>query len=336
MNAVSAFDVVVVGGGVLARAAALGLAQTGRRVAVVADGVPGATMAAAGMLAPQFERDHPRTASDLFPVLDAALARWPAFAESLQGASGDDIDFHLSGIVGLDLATKNGRAVPVPPGFEASQARIVDGEGQVDPRLTLAALQKAGAASSVETFLGRVRGLSVSGSVRCTLEDDQTLTASRVVVASGALGDLLPADGPKPFPVRGRAFRVVRPAHFLDHVVRTRRVYFCPKSDGAVYVGATEEPTEADSEAPLSALWAEAVRIFPGFADAEILGTFDGLRPASPTGMPIIEPVSPGGEVIALGGTDRNGILLTPWCADQLVALVEALDTGSSAAILPA
>src|SRR5580704_16570293 len=92
MARVAPQDVVVVGGGVIGLAVAWEAARAGM-VVTVADPLPGrgATWAAAGMLAPVGEAHF---GEGRLTALNLASARaWPAFACSLEEASGRSIHF---------------------------------------------------------------------------------------------------------------------------------------------------------------------------------------------------------------------------------------------------
>lgn len=315
-------DVVVAGGGLLGLTSAWRLAQMGRRVTLVASPKRGASHAAAGMLAPSFEGLHHRAVPDLQPMLEASLALWPAFAAEVVSASGQSIDSHFDGICGIDIGTDlpGAQPCPVPPGFVATSAQFVKGEGQVDPRRLIAALRIILSANGVEHVAADVTALHEKGQIDCLLSDGNRLAAEQVLVATGATLPNMPPTDTIPVAVRGRSFRV-RHSGIVEGVIRAEDVYFCPKADGTLYVGATEEE-EGPSQEPIEVLWARACHILPSLKEAEILGVYDGLRPALPSGLPEIKRLGASGRIVRATGLDRNGVLLTPWCADQVSSVL--------------
>ena len=317
--------VLIVGGGVIGRAIAWQLAVSGHAVTLVHDGKAGASAAAAGMLAPSPEALHSRADHALIAKLTAALALWDGFADRLQSASALAIDYHRSGIVVLDQDVIGGAPCAVPNGFRAMSAQRVAGEGQVDPRLLLAALDTACARAGVKTITATADDILMDGSSARGLRllGGDTIAADSVIVAGGISSPGLTDIVPPLRPMRGRAYLIRMPRGFPQSVIRTPHVYFCPKTDGTLYVGATEEGTGQDDA--LVALWDAAITLYPRLAAERALSHFDGVRPVSPTGVPIIG-LAPGTENVVLAiGHDRNGILLTPWTADQVTALVGAM-----------
>ncbi len=238
-------SVLIIGGGLVAHAIAWRLARAGSEVTLLADGCAAASAASAGMLAPSFEAAHDRAAPNLKASLDDSLQQWDEFARGLEADSGMAIDYRRNGIVGLGETAAIGVRDPisVPAGVIASSAWLVPEEGQVDPRRALEALRRATAAQGVKTIVGHATRLrEQSGRVIGVETDDgSSVRSDRVVLAAGMGSNRLLTDGPPLVPVRGRAFLVRCSQSPFVHVVRSGTVYFCPKADGTLYVGATEE-----------------------------------------------------------------------------------------------
>lgn len=151
-----------------------------------------------------------------------------------------------------------------------------------------------------------------------------------VVVAAGAWASQLI----QPFlstyaiePVKGQLL-AIRPRHGrrLIRTVFSNHMYLVPKCDGTIVVGATEERgagfnREVTIDAVMSLLSA-VHRIAPGLQDAVFERTWMGLRPGSPTGVPLIGelPNFPGLHVAI--GHFRNGILLAPVTGHMMVKSV--------------
>ena len=92
----SAYDVIIVGGGLIGSSIAFELASEQLHVAVLDRREPGreASWAAAGMLAPA--PDSPET-SALVPLGKQSLSLYPEFVGAIEKASGKSTDFTLNG-----------------------------------------------------------------------------------------------------------------------------------------------------------------------------------------------------------------------------------------------
>ncbi|MEM9233423.1 MAG: FAD-dependent oxidoreductase, partial [Pseudomonadota bacterium] len=301
------FKILVVGDGIIGLAAAWRLAASGHQVTCIGDNAPASSDAAAGMLAPSFERYHPRAARDLGPLLDDGLAKWAGFAEALAAEVGDTFGYQRNGITGIGFAgAPSERAVPCPPpdGFPASRAWHVAGEGQVDPRLLRRALAKALVQRGGVRISSHVDQIELRADNLCVRSHTSVFNADRIIIAGGfqateLLSLNIPMEG-----VRGRAFLQHVPDLKLDHVVRTPTVYFCPKTEGQVYVGATEEAVKGE-KASIEGLWWEAVSICPALQGTKRVSTFDGIRPAPLAGLPQVGHWAEDERVFLAFGHDR-------------------------------
>lgn len=318
-----AHDIVIIGGGVVAHAVSWACARAGATVGVIHDDGPTASAAAAGMLAPSFEAHHGAAVPELGPLLAQALEVWDDFHTALWDQTGHIIDYQRSGIVGLDTALRGGETpCAVPAGLGAKAAGRVSGEGQVDPRKLVGALRAASVAAGVHFYPGVATGTLWDGSravgVQCA--DGTRVSAGAVVIAAGAQSADLAPDLPPLIGVRGRAFQVDwRAPPFVD-VVRTAQVYLCPKADGTLYVGATEEGVVQRTDADIDALWDRAVTLCPELGARQVVGMFDGVRPVPAAGMPAIGPASGKTGLFLAYGHGRNGVLLAPMTGQRIVA----------------
>ncbi|MBO8142311.1 MAG: glycine oxidase ThiO [Firmicutes bacterium] len=145
------------------------------------------------------------------------------------------------------------------------------------------------------------------------------LFAGSVVLAGGAwsahlaqeLGLRLPV-----FPVKGQIVELraldppVGPILFHE-----RECYVVPQSDGRLLVGATQEKAgfaDQPTVGGLAALMQRALRLAPGLAEAELVGTRSGLRPGCPDGQPILGPAPAWRRLYLATAHFRNGILMGP------------------------
>jgi glycine oxidase len=99
--------------------------------------------------------------------------------------------------------------------------------------------------------------------------------------------------------------------------------YIVPRGDGQYTLGATM--LESDDSGPISAraameLLSAAWTVHPGFADAQIIETGSGLRPAFDNNLPDIRR---DGERLYVNGMYRHGFLLAPSLAERVVALLQ-------------
>ena len=320
----ASLDVLVIGGGVIGASIALACADRGLRTALWGGTAPPASAAAAGMLCPSFEAMH-EGGDALVRLGCEALSLWDDFAARIAG-SPKDIDYRRGGALGVGFppGLLRGVPVPVPRGVEAQGGVMVEGEGQVDPRSVLVALRVRLAEAGVRRIGGNALRLLTEGDRVVGAEGDEgggAVLANRCVLATG-MGGLAPPGLLRG--VRGRAFRVRPPEGFAlpgAGVLRSPAVYLCEKADGTLYVGATEEERQAD--AMLDGLWHEASWLVPALRGAERLGTYDGIRPRTEDGLPVIGPDPDRKNLFLALGHHRNGVLLAPltarraatWCA---------------------
>jgi glycine oxidase len=352
VTAVSAADLIVVGGGVIGATIAWRAAATGRRVILV-DPRPGsgASWVAGGMLAPVTEAWPGEEA--LFDLGRAGLDRWPAFAAELCDL-GHDPGLRTEGtlVVAVDPADRaelaglaghlaalghpvdavSGRELrALEPGLGTSvrTGLSVPGDLAVDNRRLTAALL----AAVRERGVAEVAKPAISvrpGRVDCA--DGSTLVGDAVVIAAGAWsGRLHPALAEVIRPVKGEILRlrarpgsVPPPRHTVRGIVEGRHAYLVPRDDGGLVVGATQYEAgfeEAPRVAGVRDLLADAERLMPAIADYALVECAAGLRPGTPDNLPVLGWLEPG--VLAATGHGRNGMLLAPLTADGVLDLLD-------------
>lgn len=347
------YDIAIIGGGVigLALARALSSDVPGLVVIDAASRMPPATAAAAGMLAPSFEKALGGEA--LYDLSAASLAMWPRFAVDLEDETGHDIDFRGDGVLEAALDAPGARSLEASCKALAQRgadAEMLTGDGaralepalsaditaamyarrdaQVDPVKLLAAL-RASLTKREAAFIDDRVEAAVAGATgwRLTLAGGGDILADQIVIATGA-SPAWRIDGvPKPpvFPVKGEAFSVgAPPTKSLTRVVRGPGAYICPKAGDRILIGATEHFEREDltvSGAAIDMLRAGASALAPALGDAVELARWAGLRPATPDGAPILG-VDPRGANAAWSalGHHRNGVLLAPASAAALAA----------------
>lgn len=352
-------DVVVVGGGVIGCAIARLLASSSLAVTVVerGDRPAEASWAAAGMLSPLAESDHPGPFLDL---LLAAATRFPALAASLLDETGVDIGYRSEGTVLLALDDADERVLEARWRWQsdaglpierltAAETRALEPEvadavrwslrfpldHQVDSREMSRALWRSAEAAGARFVTRReVESIERAGdrAVGVRLRDGEIIGAGAVVVAAGSwAGSLSGLPRPLPVhPVHGQLIALDGRGLDVGHVIDTPRIYLVPRLGGRIIAGATVERTgfaKAVTEAGVAALHGAAAEAVPALAGREVIESWSGLRPGTPDDFPIVGPDPGVANLFYATGHFRNGILLAPITGEAVAAMV----TGGSA-----
>ena len=337
-------EILVVGGGVIGCAIARELAGAGCKVVLLEkDRVAAeASSAAAGILCSQLEAETP---SPLVGLGIESLRGYAGFVEALRAETGIDPELDRGGILMLDMTREDAAAsdrllawqgpagMPVEkltsreiaglePGLGASlqSGLLFPNGGRVDPAILTRALAAAARARGVEIREGcpiaslTRQGERISG-VR--LEDGERIAAERVILAAGAWSArLLPEVKVEVFPVRGQMLLLDAHRPPRRHILVTPRVYLAYRRDGTVLVGSTQEKVgfrKAVTPKAMLRLLASALVLDPLLEEAELAGSWSGLRPGTTDELPLIGPAAEGLWVAT--GHYRNGILLAPLTA---------------------
>ncbi|HEY3877758.1 MAG TPA: glycine oxidase ThiO [Trebonia sp.] len=218
---------------------------------------------------------------------------------------------------------------------------LAAGDLSVDNRRYLAALRAAAARAGVTTMAGKVTRVGTRR-VKATVPGSDgplliTLRARHVVVAAGHATRFI--DGvPAPVrtairPVKGQILRLRHPAALPPVLTRTVRaivqghdLYFVPRADGELVVGATQEERD-DRDVTAGAvhdLLRDAATAVPAVSELVFAEASAGLRPGTSDNGPVLGRVSAGdgAEIIIAAGHYRNGILLSAVTADAVLALL--------------
>ncbi|MDR2334053.1 MAG: glycine oxidase ThiO [Burkholderiaceae bacterium] len=204
-----------------------------------------------------------------------------------------------------------------------AQGMYLPGEGQLDNRQLLAALEAA----------MQELGVKVHWNTPRATED----------FAPGGLGQpdlVLDCRGLGAKPqwntlrgVRGEVVRLHAPEVTLERPTRLVHprypIYIAPKEDHTFVIGATE--IESDDMSPASVrstleLLSAAYAVHSGFAEARIVEIATQCRPTLPDNLPAVRSVRR--NVLEVNGLYRHGFMIAPAMLD---VVMEVLETGQSA-----
>jgi len=336
--------VVVIGGGAIGCSVAYHVASRGAQVALFeADGLgSGSSGALAGMLSGQGEAERPGPMLDLM-IMGREYHR--VLAQELLEATGLDPGYVWDGALrtAIDQASRErlleerfwheetGLASEWLGGDEARELEpalseeVIAGlylpdDGQVNPRPLVQALATGAAMKGAEIMeFARVTRFAMEGDRVTGVNTTRgAFSAAAVVLAggswSGLLSGQLGASVPV-YPVKGQMLVTkMWPSPIRANVWDSGNFYVVPKRDGRVVIGATEEPNVHDRRLTLGGvaeLSRAATDLIPGLSKALFVEGWGGLRPATPSGLPIIGPMEGTDGLLLATGHFRNGVLLS-------------------------
>lgn len=177
-----------------------------------------------------------------------------------------------------------------------------------------------------------------------TLEDGQTVTAEKVLIAPG-LGYPEIAGLPEAAPLRlrpvyGDVLRLRGEPGTVQTTVRAkvrgRSVYLVPRGpestdgDGGVVVGASsrEDGLAGTHAGSVQELLDDAVAVLPGLKDMELVEITTRARPGTPDDRPYLGALAGHPGVVVSTGFSRHGILLAPLAARLSAALLNSEKLG--------
>lgn len=353
--------VIIIGGGTIGLSIGFELERRGTPVTIFEKDRAGrgTSWQAAGMLSPDAEIEFEEL--ELYDLNRESLRRWPDFAQRVEAASDQSVDFRDEGTLvvaddrdsaealerlysfqteqGLDVEWLTGEEAReiepfLAPGLTA--AVFAPSDHQIDNRCLVEALKTAfeaeGGTLHEDTPIEAVVP-DDEEPVVCT-GDGERVPAAEVVVAAGVwsrtLDGLEPDAMPPVRPVKGQVLQLQRKQPFdLQHVVRGPEAYLAPKSSGRIVVGATSEEMGFDTTVTAGGLYdllEGAWEVVPGIRDLPVDETWAGLRPASRDHAPLLGRTTAPGVLMATGHY-RHGILLTPVTAEEMARLVRTGET---------
>ncbi len=348
-------SIAVVGAGILGQTLALALTQKNFKVSIyektIADQFSGASPAAGGMLAPFCEMETAE--STVFTWGQRCLEMWPQYlALSQSGASmrqRGSLVIASPGNLGMweDLKRRIAHRAPVSRQRVLDQKSVAELEPELGDRFEKALFLPHEAHLDVPSILVRQReaiiktpvtqsyfGQAVEIDTSGGIIHGKNLHKADWVIDCRGIGarDVdLELRG-----VRGEALLVEAPDVHLNRPVRMLHprypAYIVPRGRNQYFIGATS--IERDETNPITVrstieLLSTAFSIHPGFAEASVLKTYVGLRPAYPDHLPRIRRL---GKVLRVNGLYRHGFLLTPIIVESITNYLVAPSATSEAA----
>src|SRR5690349_20946408 len=321
-------SLAVVGGGVIGLSVARRAALDGWAVRVHRSGERGASWVAGGMLAPHSEgwpgEDR------LLQVGLASLELW--HGGFLDGLPADVITARESLVVAVDRAdAADLKTVGERLAAQGHPVSLTSAARDVEPLLaqgirhgfvaeTELAVDNRAVVEALEAHCERL-------GVQWAAAADQLPTDTDAVVIANGIDAPTLWPGLPIRPVKGEVLRLrwrrgcmPVPQRVIRARVHGRQVYLVPRADGVV-VGATQYEHGRDTAPAVTGvreLLDDACAVIPALGEYELAECAAGLRPMTPDGLPIVEPLD--ARVLVAAGHGRNGFLLAPWTAERIAA----------------
>ena len=353
-------DILVIGGGIIGMLTARELSLAGMDVTIIEQGEVGheSSWAGGGIISPLYPWRYPDAVS--------ALAKWgqafyPELIDEINAKSGLDAELLQSGLLVLDneqeealswaekwqsnLQVIDNKEIKV---IEPELSSALSANGGIwmpeirqvrNPRLVKAAkeyLLNQGVSFVEQT---QVTGfVEQGGKVKGVKTSSGEFYADKVLLAGGAWSSKLLKNiniNIDVEPVKGQMILFKTEPGTIKRITLSEDRYVIPRKDGRVLVGSTLEHSGFDkalSDSARKELIAEASRIIPILANAEVEHHWAGLRPGSTNGIPYICEVQEHEGLYINTGHFRNGVVLGPasarLAADLILKLQPILEPG--------
>jgi glycine oxidase len=317
-----AMHIRVIGAGVAGLTVAFECAQAGLSVEVLEQregpGL-GCSCLAGGMLAPWCEAESTEKLildfgleSLQFWTKTIAVARQHGSLVVASARDRPELTRFARRAAGFEPIDAAGIAV-LEPDLEGrfDDALFFPSEAHLDPRAAMAGLAARLAGFGTVTLRFGIDAAQAPESADWTID-------CRGLAAQDALPDLRGVKG-EMLVLATKEIVLTRPVRLLHP---RQPVYIVPRGDGRFMIGATmienEEPGRITARAMLELLNA-AYCVHPAFAEAEIVETGAGVRPAFPDNLPKIRR---DGRKLYVNGLYRHGFLVAPALARRVVQIV--------------
>ncbi|MCU1322440.1 MAG: dependent oxidoreductase [Acidobacteriaceae bacterium] len=324
-------DYCIAGAGIIGLSLALELHRRGATVTVLERNAPlaEASYAAGGMLASH----DPENPAALQPLADLSLSLYPAYLAAIESLSQLHVPFQT-------YLTLQSHPTSTPADTKSLLPQLNPGshtfvrlkERSIDPRqlgqALLAAVLSTSIALHPHTPVQSIRSVGDAIEIQTTTS---TFSASHFIDCTGAwaaASSNLPSG--TVVPRKGQMLAVALPSSLpLDLVIRTPEIYIIPRTQGPnaghVVIGATVEDKGFDKTVhpiDIAMLQSSAAELLPQLADATILETWAGLRPATSDLLPLLGALPHRPRHLLAAGHYRNGILLAPATAHLMAQLL--------------
>ena len=321
-------SLAVIGGGVIGLSVARQAARAGWAVCVQRTAEFGASWVAGGMLAPHSE-GWPGEDQQLRLGL-RSLELWRDF---LEGLPAEVVTARESLVVAADRADVADLRT-VADWLSAQGHPVVWESAARDVEPLLAAGIRHGFRAPTELAVDN-RAVVTALVAACEelgvawagpVHDLAEVSADAVVIANGIDAPAL-WPGLAIRPVKGEVLRLrwrkgclPAPQRVIRARVHGRQVYLVPRPDGVV-VGATQYEHGRDTAPVVSGvrdLLDDACTLVPALGEYELAECGAGLRPMTPDNLPLVHRLDE--RTVVAAGHGRNGFLLAPWTAEQVVS----------------
>ena len=348
--------VLIIGAGILGSSTAYHLARQGVDVEIVDEAHPGkATMAGAGIVCPWATKaDEP----EWYRLYAAGARFYDELISGLQASGETDLGYGKVGalVVAEDRAEFDAAAERIarrvkdapeagdvrhltpaearalfPPLREDFDAIYIPGAARVDARLLSAAMVRAAVAMGARFRSDYVTLKTDGDRVRCLDSTGSDIAADEIVVTAGAWASqiLRPLGLDHPVvPQKGQIVHLRLPGIATARwpvVLPMSSHYMLAFDDSRVVIGATRESGSGFDYRVTAAgeleVLAAGLNIAPGLANATLIETRIGFRPAGDTMNPILGRM-PGYANLTIGnGLGAGGLTIGPFAGSQLAKL---------------
>jgi D-amino-acid dehydrogenase len=357
--------VLIIGAGILGSSTAYHLARQGIEVEIVDEAHPGkATMAGAGIVCPWATKaDEP----DWYAMYAAGARFYDGLIEGLRAAGEIDLGYGKVGalVVAENRADFDAAAERIarrvrdapeagevrhltpaearhlfPPLREDLDAIHIPGAARVDARLLSAAMVRAAVAMGARFRSDYVTLKTENNHATCLDSSGSEIIADEIIVTAGAWASqiLRPLGLVHPVvPQKGQIVHLRLPGIATGKwpvVLPMSSHYMLSFDDSRVVIGATRENNSGfdyrvTAAGELEVLTA-GLNIAPGLANASLIETRIGFRPAGDTMNPILGRI-PGFANLTVGNAlGAGGLTLGPFAGAQLAKLVAGQPTDIS------
>jgi glycine oxidase len=319
-------NIAVLGGGAMGLSAAWALARRGHALTIYDPaGFPArnASFIAGGMLAPYAEIEH--MSGEWIKAGRRGIELWSAFAGER------NIDFAQNG--SLLIAHRDDQYI-----LDRFHARLPEDAGAYEDCAKIEPLLsprfQAGLFLPAEAHLHPARAMNALYEALRPLATFKDEAAEPQALAS-QFDFIIDARGlgmndPDLRGVKGEIVVVRNPEFHLSRPVRLMHprypLYIVPREGNIFMIGATQIETQDSGHVSVRSameLLSALYTLHPSFAEAHILETHAGVRPAYPDNLPRLKQE---GNIISANGMFRHGWLLAPVMAEALADLLDSTE----------